>query len=89
MTPPRWLALEDDAGRSTLRLAGAWRLPQLAEIEAALSQLALPGDGALQIDGSALESIDSASALVLWRALGPAASAASPASPAAVPASLP
>ncbi|MEO5771561.1 MAG: ABC transporter permease [Burkholderiaceae bacterium] len=69
MTPPSWFALEDDGGRSTLRLAGAWRLPQLAEIETALAQLALQGDGVLQIDGSALESIDSASALVLLRVL--------------------
>ena len=69
MTPPRWFALEDDGGRSTLRLAGAWRLPQLAEIEIALAQLALQGNGELQIDGSALESIDSASALVLLRVL--------------------
>lgn len=75
MTPPRWFALEDDAGSRTLRLAGAWRLPQLAEIETALAQLAPHGDGVLQVDGSELESIDSASALVLLRALGPAASA--------------
>ena len=80
MTPPRWFALEDDAGRRTLRLTGAWRMPQLAEIEAALGQLALRGGGVLQIDGSALKSIDSASALVLWRALGPAASARASAS---------
>ncbi len=70
MTPSRWFALEGSDGRSTLRLVGAWRLPQLAEIEIALARLALQGEGVLQIDGSALESIDSASALVLLRALG-------------------
>ncbi len=76
MTPSRWFALEDDDGRGTLRLSGAWRLLQLAEIEAALALQALPRGGALQVDGSGLESIDSASALVLWRALGAAPGAA-------------
>ena len=88
MTPPRWFTLEEDAGRSTLRLSGAWRLPQLAEIEAALAPLTLRGRGALQIDGSALESIDSASALVLLIALGADAAAGAAASPAAGSAAL-
>jgi phospholipid/cholesterol/gamma-HCH transport system permease protein len=69
-----WFTVEADAGRTTLRLAGAWRLPRLAEIEAALSGLALPAPAT--IDGSALHEIDSAAALVLLRSLAPAVDAA-------------
>ena len=67
MADTRWFALETDAERSTLRLAGAWRLQHLAEIEAALAGLALPP--AAVVDGTALGEIDSAAALVLLRAL--------------------
>ena len=63
----RWFAVVTDAERTTLRITGAWRLPHLAEIEAALAGLALPA--AVDIDGSALTSIDSAAALVLLRTL--------------------
>ena len=62
-----WFSVDVAAGRTTLRLAGAWRLPQLADIEAALTGLALPADAT--VDGSALAAIDSAAALVLLRAL--------------------
>ena len=65
-----WFAVQLHDGRATLRLAGAWRLARLAEIEAALAGLDLPADAA--VDGSALEQIDSAAALVLLRALGAA-----------------
>jgi len=67
MADTRWFALETDAERSTLRLAGAWRLQHLAEIEAALAGLALAP--AAVVDGTALGEIDSAAALVLLRAL--------------------
>ena len=63
----RWFAVATEAERTTLRLTGAWRLQHLAEIEAALAALALPPEAV--VDGSALTSIDSASALVLLRAL--------------------
>ena len=62
-----WFSVDVAAGRTTLRLAGAWRLSQLADIEAALTGLALPADAT--VDGSALAAIDSAAALVLLRAL--------------------
>ena len=62
-----WFSLDPQQAAPTLRLTGAWRLAQLAEIEAALASLALPGSVA--IDGSALAQIDSAAALVLLRAL--------------------
>jgi phospholipid/cholesterol/gamma-HCH transport system permease protein len=71
MSPPRWFAVETDNGRASVRLAGAWRLEHLveieAEVEAALAGTALPP--AIAIDGSALAEIDSAAALVLLRAL--------------------
>jgi phospholipid/cholesterol/gamma-HCH transport system permease protein len=67
MSNTSWFAVDTEAERATLRLTGAWRLPRLAEIEAALQGLAVPP--ALAIDGSALTEIDSAAALVLLRAL--------------------
>ena len=66
MANTSWFALQTAAEGSTLRLQGAWRLAHLAEIEAALAGLSLPP--AATIDGSALEEIDSAAALVLLRA---------------------
>jgi phospholipid/cholesterol/gamma-HCH transport system permease protein len=67
MAATDWFTLETDAGGSRLRLAGAWRLQHLAEIEAALARQALPT--ALTVDAAALVQIDSAAALVLLRAL--------------------
>lgn len=66
-TASPWFHVQTQAGAATLRLAGDWRLAQLAEIEAALSGLALPAG--TTVDGSALSRIDSAAALVLLRAL--------------------
>ena len=62
-----WFHVQTQAGVAILRLAGDWRLAQLAEIEAALSGLALPAG--TTVDGCALTRIDSAAALVLLRAL--------------------
>jgi phospholipid/cholesterol/gamma-HCH transport system permease protein len=62
-----WFAIDVDGSHMTLRLAGTWRLPRLAEIEAALAGLALPAGAT--IDGHGLAQIDSACALVLLRAL--------------------
>jgi phospholipid/cholesterol/gamma-HCH transport system permease protein len=64
---PTWLSMEVLGDRATLRLAGAWRLARLAEIEAALAPLVIPAGAT--IDGSGLTQIDSAAALVLLRAL--------------------
>ena len=58
----------DQPGGPVLRLAGAWRMRSLAEIESALA--ALGGVAPRQVDGSALTELDSAAALVLLRALG-------------------
>jgi phospholipid/cholesterol/gamma-HCH transport system permease protein len=65
MSPTSWFSVESDP--ATLRLTGSWRLAQLADIEAALSGLALPAG--VVVDGSALADIDSAGALTLLRAL--------------------
>jgi phospholipid/cholesterol/gamma-HCH transport system permease protein len=67
MTDTPWFKVETADGRTTMRLAGAWRLHSLAEIEAALKGLALPAGSTL--DASALREVDSAAALVLLRAL--------------------
>lgn len=70
-----WFSL-DAAGAdapATLRLRGRWRLAQLAEIDAALRRSRLPAS--LEVDGSALEQIDSAASLVLLRALATAGAA--------------
>ena len=67
MPSPPWYSIDADGGRVTLRLTGTWRLPALAEIEAALTSLALPAGAT--IDGHALAQIDSACALVLLHAL--------------------
>ena len=78
MANAAWFTLETaDEAQSTLRLAGAWRLRHLAEIEAALAGLALPR-AALALDGSALTEIDSAAALVLLRALNASQAASAP-----------
>ncbi len=69
-----WLTLDTATGQpARLQLHGAWRLAQLPAIEAALAEaLPQPPGGPLVIDGSTLTELDSASALVLLRALGPA-----------------
>lgn len=59
-----------------LVLDGAWRLDGLAGIEARLDAAALPPVGA--VDARGLQQIDSASALLLLRALRRAGSAADP-----------
>jgi phospholipid/cholesterol/gamma-HCH transport system permease protein len=61
------LRTETDGAATVLRLAGAWRLERLDAIEAACT--ALSPSGPTTVDGSALEQIDSAAALVLLRAL--------------------
>ncbi len=60
----RWCWVEPGDTRATLHLRGAWRLTRLHEIEMALQRLALPRQP-LQIEGSALDAIDTASALAL------------------------
>lgn len=71
MTATPWFSIERGAVAPALRLTGAWRLRHLAEIDAALAALTLPPDAA--IDAAGLAQLDSAGALVLWRALQRAA----------------
>ena len=69
-----WFTADLHDGQARLRLAGAWRLASLSEIErglasvASVARLAQPA----LIDGSALTELDSAAALVLLRALADA-----------------
>lgn len=65
MTDSHWFTADNQGGQATLRLAGAWRMASLAEIERALAQAGQPA----VVDGSALAELDSAAALVLLRAL--------------------
>ena len=77
MNGSAWLTADAADGRTVLRLAGAWRLAHLAEIEPALAQaLATPAAGPAVVDGSALTGFDSAAALVLLRALAGAGAGA-------------
>jgi len=64
----RWFRLDVGASPATLHLLGAWRMASLAQIEAALEAVPLPA--VLTIDATALEQIDSASALVLLQCIG-------------------
>jgi phospholipid/cholesterol/gamma-HCH transport system permease protein len=66
-----YLRLDDLPDGPVLRLAGAWRMHGLADIEAALA--GRPATAPAAVDGSALDELDSAAALVLLRALGDAA----------------
>ncbi len=62
-----WTTVDAAGGRTTLRLAGAWRMRHLPQIEAALAGSELAAVDA--VDAAALDEIDSAGALVLLRAL--------------------
>lgn len=64
----RWCWLESAGRRSTLHLAGDWRLARLDEIDRQLDALALP-HAELFLDGSQLGAIDTASALALLSAI--------------------
>lgn len=81
--------VEADAGTRRLHLNGVWRLPRLVELQGSLDSLplgparhapALAGAGAggasLALDGSGLEAIDTAAALLLLRHLEEAGIAA-------------
>ncbi len=70
---PCWIERHDDA--VVLHLAGVWRLPQLRSLDAELAALREPtraaqNEGAsLSLEGSALQEIDTAAALLLLDAL--------------------
>jgi len=72
MSDTPWFTYDDTAGPPRLRLAGAWRLANLPAIEAALAtSRSAPAawPRALQVDGSRLEALDSAGALLLLQSL--------------------
>lgn len=71
MDASRWITVDRDPAAVRLRLQGAWRLRDLAAIDAELRRIAWASGGALgvTVDGSALAEIDSAAALALLRAL--------------------
>src|SRR5512134_3935176 len=63
--------LEQAGGEDTLFLAGAWHLPRIARIDAALAAAGIPAS-ALALDGAALTALDTAAALALLRRIGAA-----------------
>src|SRR5262245_11348333 len=73
-TPHHFCRLEQREGRATLFLAGDWRLPQLAEIDAALGGASLPRSP-LIVDGAGLAALDTAAALALLRRIATAGAA--------------
>lgn len=62
----RWARIESREGRTTLHLEGEWRVPALAEIDAALAALA-PAGRIDALDGAALAALDTAGALLALR----------------------
>jgi len=58
--------LEQADGQASLFLAGAWHLPRIAAIDAALAAAGIPAS-ALVLDGAALTTLDTAAALALLR----------------------
>lgn len=64
-----WLAREREGDADVLYLRGAWRLPDAAAIADALRALAPPAFGRVVLDGSQLETIDTAAGYVLLRRL--------------------
>jgi phospholipid/cholesterol/gamma-HCH transport system permease protein len=69
--PPNACRLDAGAEPPTLHLAGDWRLANLAQRSFDLDSAGLPAHrGAVRrVEGSALRSIDTAAALLLWRRL--------------------
>lgn len=63
------LRLEDTEAGRVLHLSGDWRLPHLLNAQAALAFLPAMGVDALHLDGSQLEGLDSAAALILMNSL--------------------
>lgn len=70
MTNARPLTLEQTESGRVLRLAGDWRLPNLASLDRGLSEVALAAP--LTLDGSALAGLDSAGVMLLHNRLGAA-----------------
>jgi phospholipid/cholesterol/gamma-HCH transport system permease protein len=63
--------LERSGGQATLFLAGAWHLPRISEIDAALATAGIPASP-LVLDGAALTTLDTAAALALLQRISAA-----------------
>ena len=67
----RYCWLERSGEQATLVLSGAWHLPRIAEIDAALAGAGMPASP-LTLDGAALVALDTAAALALLRRIADA-----------------
>jgi phospholipid/cholesterol/gamma-HCH transport system permease protein len=69
MSDTRRLVLEQTETGGVLRLAGDWRLANLAALDKQLTELKWPRAGTLTLDGSRLVELDSAGVMLLYRRL--------------------
>lgn len=69
-SPSQFFHLETKDRLSRLGLRGFWRINHLTDLEASLKQVTLAPDSRLEIDGSELQQIDTASAMILLKTLG-------------------
>ena len=68
----RWIADEREDGVTVLYLQGAWRLPNLPAVAAEIGALSLTPDRPCVLDGSRLETLDTATLFMLLSRLGAA-----------------
>jgi phospholipid/cholesterol/gamma-HCH transport system permease protein len=68
--PPLWIEYQVEDGTDVLYLRGAWRLANLAAIWDELGELRLGASRHFTLDGSRLESLDTAAGFILYRHLG-------------------
>lgn len=67
--PETGVNLERTGEGAILRCAGAWTLQGIPPLERRLAQLSLPESGAVILDGSAITSLDTAGAWLIFRTL--------------------
>lgn len=70
--PQRWIEAAREGGATVLYLQGAWRLPNLPAVAAEIRALPLVQDRPCVLDGSRLETLDTATVFLLLSRLGAA-----------------
>lgn len=64
-TPQRWIEAAREDGATVLYLQGAWRLPNLPAVDAEIRALRLARERPCVLDGSRLETLDTATVFLL------------------------